>query len=783
MRDFCYEFVYLFIINRKRISHKLNTHYMKFKKLFISALVVLPTIMMNAHSLQLVGKKNINMTQYVDPYIGTGGHGHTFLGANVPFGMVQLGPNNYTRGWDWCSGYHYSDSIVTGFGHMHLSGTGIGDLGDILFMPAVGRVITKKSVPEKYLSGIGSLYNHATETARPGYYAVHLDRYNVNVKLTATQRCGFHKYTFPASLESKVIINMESGIGWDSPVETYITAENDSTVSGYRFSKGWADDQRVYFYARFSKPFKSFTVSDTTFVKPGRSLKARRAYGVANFSTRANENIMVKVAISPVSIENAKANMKTELPGWDFNRVVSNANNAWNNELSKVVIKADNVARMRTFYTALYHSMIAPSIFSDCNKDYRGTDKKIHKNASFRNYTTFSLWDTYRAAHPLFTILQPERTADFVNTMLAIYQQQGRLPVWPLMGSETDCMVGNPAVMVVADAYLKGIKGFDKKLAYEAMKQTMMQDGRGLNYVKKYGYIPADSTVESVAMGMEYAIADWSLGQVAKKEGFKEDYLYFDKRGKTYKEYFDPQVGFARGRMGDGSWRTPFNPFSSIHRQNDYTEGNAWQYTWLVPQDVEGLIGLFGGDKAFTTKLDSLFLAKGDLGADASPDISGLIGQYAHGNEPSHHITYMYAYVGQPWKTANKVREIMNTLYTDRFDGLCGNEDVGQMSAWYVLSALGFYPVNPSNGCFVFGSPVVNSAVINVGNSKTFSVDVKNNNAENKYIQKITLNGRAYSKSYIQYKDIMNGGKLVIEMGSKPSSWGTAPADRPRSEM
>ncbi|BEH00352.1 hypothetical protein BSYN_26160 [Bacteroides sedimenti] len=723
------------------------------------------------------------MTQYVNPYIGTAGHGHAFLGANVPFGLVQLGPNNYTRGWDWCSGYHYSDSIVTGFGHMHLSGTGIGDLGDISLMPAIGQVTTKQSAPEQYLSGLGSLYHHATEKVRPGYYAVHLDRYNVNVELTATQRCGFHKYTFPASSDAKVVINLESGIGWDNPMETYITSETDSTISGYRFSKGWANDQRIYFHATFSKPFKNFIVSDTTALKPGRTLKARRAYGVASFSTKANEVIMVKVAISPVSIENAKANMKAELAGWNFKQTISKADEAWNRELNKVVIKADDATRMRTFYTALYHTMIAPSLFCDVNKDYRGADKNTHKNATFTNYTTFSLWDTYRAAHPLFTILQPERSADFVNTMLAIYQQQGELPVWHLMGNETYCMVGCPAVTVIADAYLKGLKGIDKKLAYEAMKKTMMQDGRGLKYVKQYGYIPADSTVESVAMGLEYAIADWSLGQVAKREAFTEDYNYFDKRGKYYRNYFDAQTGFARGRVNDNTWRTPFNPFSSIHRQNDYTEGNGWQYTWLVPQNVEGLIGLYGGEKAFTKKLDSLFIAKGDLGAEASPDISGLIGQYAHGNEPSHHITYMYAYVGQPWKTADKVREIMNTLYADKFDGLCGNEDVGQMSAWYVFSAMGFYPVNPSNGCFVFGSPVINNATISVGNNKTFTLNVINNSSANRYIQRMTLNGKTYSKSYIQYKDIMNGGKLVIEMGAKPSSWGTAPADRPRSEM
>lgn len=730
-------------------------------------------------------QKNISskLTSYVDPFIGTGLHGHVFMGANVPFGAVQLGPVNLTGGWDWCSGYNYADSTIVGFSHTHLSGTGIGDLCDISFMPVVGEVEILEGVPGDIKSGYLSLFSHKQEVARPGYYSVKLDRYNVNVELTATARVGFHKYVYPKSQKAGIIINLAEGTGWDTPVETYITAENDTTISGYRYSKGWADDQRIYFCARFSKPFKSFAVSDSTSVKEGRSLKARKVYGALYFKTQTNEEVMVKVAISPVSIENAKANMKVELPGWNFTKAVLKADEAWNTELEKVKIKADNIAYMRTFYTALYHTMIAPSLFSDCNKDYRGADKKIHKNASFTNYTTFSLWDTYRAAHPLFTILQPERTADFVNTMLEIYRQQGELPVWHLMGNETYCMVGCPAVPVVADACLKDLKGFDKNLAYEAMKNTMMLDARGLNYVKKYGYIPADSTLESVALGMEYSIADWSVGQVAKRKGFMDDYEYFDNRGKNYKNYFDSSTGFARGRINNNTWRDPFNPFTSIHRQNDYTEGNAWQYTWLVPQDVEGLIKLFGSEKAFTDKLDSLFVVKGDLGKEASPDISGLIGQYAHGNEPSHHITYMYAYVGQPWKTADKVREIMNTLYTDRFDGLCGNEDVGQMSAWYVFSALGFYPVNPSNGCFVFGSPLVNNAIIKVRDNKTFIIDVVDNNMENKYIQKMTLNGMEYTKSYIRYEDIMNGGRLEIKMGNKPSLWGTSTDARPSSEM
>lgn len=741
-------------------------------KLLLSGVLVMTCVQPSAAKSQKKSVRLENLTQYVDPYIGTGAHGHVFLGANVPFGAVQVGPVNRTQGWDWCSGYNYSDSTIIGFAQTHLSGTGIGDLGDVLMMPVIGS--SRNAI---------SLFTHKQEKARPGYYAVHLKDYNVDVELTATKRVAFHKYKFPESKEAGILINLERGIGWDSPVETYITSESKTELSGYRFSKGWANDQRVYFYIRFSKEFKNFSVSDTTAVQQGQSLKGRKVFGLAQFATTQGEEVMAKVAISSVSVANAKANMQAELSGWDFKKTVSSANDAWNKELNTVVVKATKPSDMRIFYTSLYHTMIAPSIFNDVNKDYFGVDKKIHKGASFDNYTTFSLWDTYRAAHPLFTIIQPERVSDFVNTMLTIYQQQGKLPVWHLMGNETNCMVGSPAVPVVADAYLKGIKGFDKKLAYEAMKQTMMLDERELRFVKKHGYIPADSTFESVSKGMEYAIADWAVSQVAKKEGMDSDYRYFEKRGKNYQNYFDYTTNFVRGRVAENKWRTPFNPFMSIHERADFTEGNAWQYTWLVPHDVEGLIKLFGSEKKFTEKLDSLFIVKGDLGKFASPDISGLIGQYAHGNEPSHHITYLYAYVGQPWKTAAKVREIMNTLYTDKHDGICGNEDVGQMSAWYVMSALGMYPVNPSNGCYVFGSPMVNDAIIPVANNKKFHLTVKNNSDKNIYIQRITLNGKDYPFSYIQYKDIMKGGELVMEMGSKPSKWGTAPSQRPRSVM
>ncbi|MFT3994924.1 MAG: GH92 family glycosyl hydrolase [Dysgonomonas sp.] len=715
-----------------------------------------------------------NLTQYVDPYIGTGDHGHVFLGANVPFGLVQLGPSNIPQTWDWTSGYHITDSTIIGFSHMHLSGTGIGDLGDVNLMPAVGEVKLARGNVKDPKSGMYSLFRRETETAKAGYYAVHLDRYNVDVELTATKRVGFHKYTFPKADSSRVIIDLENGQCWDKPIEAYIVQENDSVISGYRYSQGWANDQRVFFTAIFSKPIKQFVVSDSAGVQSGNSLKSTRVYGQALFSTEDKENVFVKVALSPVSIENAKLNMKTELQGWNFEQAVKDADKAWNEELNKVQITTNDDKTRRIFYTALYHTMIAPSEFCDVNNDYRGSDAQMHKNGSFKNYTTFSLWDTYRAAHPLMTIIHPEKVNDVINTMLTIYQQQGKLPVWHLMGCETDCMVGNPAIPVVADAILKGYDGFDKELAYEAMKTSAMLDERGLKLFKEYGYIPYDKENESVAKCMEYALADWSLAQVAKQMGKTQDYEYFTKRSKAYTHYFDPSVGFMRGKSSDGKFRPVFNPFESVHRDNDYTEGNAWQYTWLVPQDVQGLVDLFGSKEKFTQKLDSLFVVEGSLGEHASPDISGLIGQYAHGNEPSHHVIYLYPYVGQPWKTAEKARQVMAELYTDQPAGLSGNEDVGQMSAWYVLSALGFYQVEPAGGKYILGSPIVDEAVIKVKDNKTFKIVAKNNSTANKYIQSASLNGSPYDKYYIDFKDIAAGGTLELTMGDKPSeTWGT----------
>jgi len=739
---------------------------------------------LSAFGQQDAGKKTLNLTQYVDPYIGSSFHGHVFVGANVPFGAVQLGPVNRSQGWDWCSGYHYSDSTIIGFSHTHLSGTGIGDLGDILVMPAVGTVKPQKGNVPAYRNGYLSLFSHKNESVKPGYYSVLLDRYKIKAELTASERVGFHRYTFSTTDSAQIIFDLKEGIGWDAATKTFLKQVNDTTLAGYRYSKGWADDQRIYFTAIFSKPIKSLSLFKDTVLHPGTALEEKFVKGIAFFDLKNGETILVKLGISPVSIANAAQNIRAEIPHWNFDAIIVQADAAWNRELNKAKITTSSEARKRTFYTALYHTLIAPSIFNDSNGDYLGTDKKVYKNAGFTNLTTFSLWDTYRAAHPLFTILQPQRVNDMINSMLAIYQQQGKLPVWHLMGNETNTMPGNSGIQVVADAYLKGFSGFDTALAWEAVKATTMRDERGLKWVKKLGYIPADSMVESVAMGMEYSISDWSIAQMAKKMGKKDDYAYFSKRGKNYRNYFDATTGFVRGRLSQNNWRTPFSPFISEHRKDDFSEGNAWQYTWLAPQDVEGLIRLMGGEKAFIKKLDSLFVVKGDMGKEASSDITGLIGQYAHGNEPSHHITYLYPYAGQPWKTADKVRYILDSLYTDKPDGLSGNEDVGQMSAWYIFSALGFYPANPANGLYVFGSPVIDEAELQVGDGKIFSIQVKNNSANNKYIQRMTWNGKPYSRSYILHKDIVQGGRLVIEMGSKPSAtWGVKPADRPYSEI
>ena len=716
------------------------------------------------------GQEMEDLTQFVDPRIGTGGHGHVFYGANVPYGFIQLGPTSIPQSWDWVSGYHVSDSTVIGFPHTHLSGTGIGDLHDINVMPVVGEVTYSRGDASSYETGLWSYSDRSKEVVTPGYYRTHLSRYNVDVELTATKRVGFHKYTFLGNESPAIVFDMVNGGCWDKTTEAVIRVVNDSTVSGYRYSKGWADDQRVFFRAKFSRKFDNveFIVNDS--VKEGDMAKGAQLFARVNFAAGNQEPVYMKVALSPTSEEGAQLNMQTELSGWDFEKTIADAKAAWNKELNKVKVYTTDEASKKIFYTSLYHTLFAPSEFCDVNGDYYGADKQMHKGEGFVNYTTFSLWDTYRAAQPLMTILHPEKMSDVINTMLHIHQQQGKLPVWHLMGCETNCMVGNPGVPVVADAILKDIKGFDTELAFKALKESSMLPERGMEHRIEYGFIPADKMTEAIAYDMEYAIADWAVAQAAQKLGKQEDYEYFLKRSKSYKNYFDASTGFMRGKMLDGSWRTPFSPYASSHREDDYCEGNAWQYTWLVPHDVEGLVECFGSKEAFVNKLDSLFLANGDMGEASSPDISGLIGQYAHGNEPSHHTVYLYTLVGQPWKTADRIKEILHTMYTDQPDGLSGNEDVGQMSAWYILSSFGFYQVEPAGGKFVFGYPNFDKVEITVPAGK-FVIERENKGQQNNYIQGIVLNGTEYKKPWIEYADIMKGGELKFLMGDEPVVW------------
>ena len=708
-------------------------------------------------------------TQYVDPKIGSGGHGHVFVGANVPFGMVQLGPTSIPQDWDWCSGYHDSDSTVIGFSHTHLSGTGIGDLFDITVMPVTRADLTyargKENDPE---SGLWSYADRTKEIARPGYYSVPLTRYGVTAELTATNRVGMHRYTFPASDEAGIVIDLMNGGCWDRPTDTFIEPCADNAVRGYRFSRGWADDQKVYFYAEFSRPYKDLNI---------HSIDYKPYYAKADFETREGEQIMMKVALSPVSMENAYENMQTELPGWDFDGTVEEAEDAWDKELGRIRIETKDENARKIFYTALYHSMIAPSTFCDIDGSYRGADGEAYEDAGHQVYTTFSLWDTYRAAMPLYSIFQSERYKDFINTMLDIYRKQGKLPVWHLHGCETNCMVGNPGIPPVADAIVKGFDGIDYELAFDAMKASALRPDRGQQYRMEYGYIPCDLMNESVAYDLEYALADGALANAAKSLGKDDEYRYFLDRSKSYQHLYDPQLRFIRGKDSKGDFREDYNPFYSSHRADDYCEGNGWQYTWLVPHDFDGLVDCFGGKDAFIEKLDSLFIVPSVIeGEEVSPDISGLIGQYAHGNEPSHHILYFYTMAGQPWKTADKVREVLSTLYSSRPDGLSGNEDVGQMSAWYILSSLGFYQVEPGTDRYWLGSPLFDKASVKVGvdgkgRDIMFNVIAQNNSDRNRYIQSVTLNGKPYAKAYIEHKDITAGSTLVLDMGPQPAIW------------
>lgn len=692
-----------------------------------------------------------SLTEYVDPMIGTGGHGHVFLGANVPFGFVQLGPTEPTRGWDWCSGYHYSDSVLVGFSHTHLSGTGCGDLGDVRILPISD--IKQRDV----------LFSHKDEQCRPGYYSLQLnypEGGTCQAELTATLRTGFHRYVFSPDVKTPyLLIDLEWGTGWDKVTECKIAQTSARKIEGLRHSEGWAVNQKLFFVAEFSEDINLQKLQDDSL-------------SVISWTNRSRP-LMVKVGLSAVSIKNAWENLQQENSGWNFNQVAKEANAAWEKELKKIKIYTRDEEQKKVFYTSLYHTMVAPSVFNDVNGDYRGSDGEVH-HGDFTNYTTFSLWDTYRAWHPLSSLIHPDRQSDIAETMLRIYKEQGKLPVWHLMGCETNCMVGNPAIPVLADMMMKGFK-VDRPLAIEAMKESVGSHPDAHEMLVNFGYVPFGevSGEESIGKGMEYAIA---YGAAYRATGDE----YFKPLADSYKHYFDAKTGFMRARDVNGVWHVPFDPYApELNKIKDYTEGNAWQYIWLVPHDVPGLVSLFGSEENFITKLDSLFVVDSKLTGEAPPDISGLIGQYAHGNEPSHHVIYLYNYVGQPWKTAQRVREAMNTQYHANVDGICGNEDVGQMSAWYILSAMGFYQVEPAGGRYVLGSPLFDKVSMNVGAGKTFTVVAKNNSSENIYIQKAKLNGKDYPYSYIDFKDIQKGGTLELTMGNQPSKFGTEKQYRP----
>ncbi len=722
-------------------------------------------------TLNLTSKaQTVNFTRYVNPMIGTAKHGHVFPGPTMPFGMVQLSPDERTSGWDWCSGYNYSSRTIIGFSHTHLSGTGVGDYGDILFMPTVGKVQVIPGTSEDPYEGYRSPFSHSTEKASPGFYSVLLQRYDIKVDLTATDRCGMHKYVYPASDSSNVIIDLQHGIS-NKCIGGWIKIIGNRWIEGMRHSTGWAKDRYVYFVAEFSRPFRKFGTALGDMITPGsRTAEGDSVKAYVTFKTSKGEAILARVGISAVSLDGAKKNLAAEMPDFNFNKYREAAHRAWNKALGVIQVQGGTHADKVTFYTALYHTMIAPNLFEDVDGKYYGMDHKIHVAKGFTNYTVFSLWDVFRAEFPLMTLIQPKRDEDFVNSLLHEYKQQGFLPIWPLAGNETFCMIGIPSVPVIFDAYMKGLRDFNIDTAFAAMIHSADLSWQGLKYYNTYGYIPADKGDASVSRTMEYAYDDWCIAQFAKKLGHMDEYREFNKRSLFYRNVFDTSTGFVRGKLADGKWITPFDPFA-VDRQ--YTEANAWQYTFFVPQDIGGLIRLFGGKKEFANKLDSLFSAPAQLAGKVVPDISGMIGQDAQGDEQSHHVGYLYDYAGMPWKTQNIVREIMTRFYTDSLDGLCGNDDCGQMSAWYVFSAMGFYPVTPGQNVYAIGSPLFRKVTIDLGNGRKFTVIANGASDANKYIQSARLNGKKYDHAYLTQSELAHGGVIEFDMSDKPNkNWG-----------
>jgi predicted alpha-1,2-mannosidase len=717
------------------------------------------------------GTIQTDLTEYVNPFIGTGGHGHTFPGASVPFGMVQLSPDTRLTGWDGCSAYHYSDSIIYGFSHTHLSGTGCSDYGDILFMPVNGDF----SITDY---GYASSFKHKNEKASAGYYSVILDRSDIQVELTATARAGMHRYTFSGNSEQKVVIDLKHR---DQVLDSYVKIVNKSEIKGFRKSKAWAEEQYVYFDALFNKSYKKIELFRNDSLIPfSDSISGTNLKIILTFDPSGNKELIAKCGISGVSTDGASKNVRSEIPGWDFQEVCQKAKGHWNKELGKIIAEGGTNNQLITFYTALYHCMLQPNLYMDVDSLYRGRDLKIHKAISFDYYTVFSLWDTYRAEHPLFTIIDQKRTNDFINTFLAQYDQVGKLPVWELSGNETDCMIGFHSASVIADALVKGIRNFDVTKALLAMKNSALKDTKGYAGFVKYGYVPGSDYNESVSKTLEFAYDDWCIAQVTKNLENVPDYKQYIRQAQYYKNIYDSSTGFMRPKINN-AWYSPFNPTEVTFH---FTEANAWQYNFYVPQDIKGFCKIAGGKEKLSEKLDSLFTTTEKLSGRDQSDITGLIGQYAHGNEPSHHIAYLYDYLGKPYKTQEMIHRIIIDMYNAKPDGLSGNEDCGQMSAWFVMSALGFYPVCPGQLQYAIGTPLFPKVTIHLENGKTFIITAPNLSASNFYIQSSELNSKNYNNSYLLHDDLMNGGALNLVMGSSPNkSWGSCEKCIPSTEI
>lgn len=699
------------------------------------------------------------LTSLVNPFIGTGGHGHTYPGACAPFGLVQLSPDTRLDGWDGCSGYHYSDDVIYGFSHTHLSGTGISDYGDILLMPACG-------TPELRDYAYRSPFRHDEESAAPGYYTVKFPS-GIYAELTATERTGMHRYTFPKAEGNTLVLDLKHR---DEVLESWFQLVNDSTIIGYRQSKAWAPDQRLWFALVVNTKIEKLLISNNDGpLKKGKKANGKYLKALLSFGPLTDQQLIVKVALSPVSTDGALANLKAENPGWSFDEIRESTKQKWEAELSKIVVSGASHDQIVNFYSALYHAFIVPNLNNDHNGDYRGRDMKVHSAPDHEYYGTFSLWDTYRATHPLYVLTQTKRTVDFIKTFIAQYEQGGLLPVWELSSNETFCMIGYHAVPVIADAYIKGISGFDAGKALQAMKASALQNHQGLDSYRRQGYIASTDAAESVSRTLEYAYDDWSIAQMAEKMGQKEDYQTYIRRAQYYKNVFDPTTGFMRARI-NGGWIAPFDP---AEVNFNYTEANAWQYSFYVPQDVAGWIELLGGKQKAIDKLDALFEADSKTTGRDQADITGLIGQYAHGNEPSHHMAYLYTFLDQAWKTQKLVRRLQTEMYHNAPEGLCGNEDCGQMSSWFVFSSMGFYPLTPASDIYMIGTPLFEQTDIQLENGKRFTITASGNSVDKPYIQSATLNGKELQRPWITHQEITAGGELHFVMGAQPNhNWG-----------